>query len=68
MRNAILMVADSLTTQNRKRVFDFAAANGLLAIYEFDFLVRRGGLISYSVDLDEGMAVRSSVAGYGTVP
>ena len=53
--DAILMVADSLTTLNRKRVFDFAAANGLPAIYEFDFLVRDGGLMSYSVDLDEGM-------------
>ena len=53
--DAILMVAASLTTLNRKRVFDFAAANGLPAIYEFDFLVREGGLMSYSADLDEGM-------------
>ena len=53
--DAILMVADSLTTLNRKHVFDFAMANRLPAIYEFDFLVRDGGLMSYSVDLDEAM-------------
>ncbi len=53
MPDAILMVADSLTNLNRKRVFDFAAANKLPAIYEFDFLVRDGGLMSYGPDLTE---------------
>lgn len=51
--DAILMVADSLTNLNRKRVFDFAAARKLPAIYEFDFLVRDGGLMSYGPDLTE---------------
>jgi putative ABC transport system substrate-binding protein len=48
--DAILMVTDSLTLLNRKRVFEFAAAHRLPAIYEFDFLVRDGGLMSYGPD------------------
>jgi putative ABC transport system substrate-binding protein len=47
------MVADSLTVLNRKRVFEFAAARKLPAIYEYDFLVRDGGLMSYGPDLTE---------------
>ena len=42
--DAIMTVADSLTNLNRKRVFDFAAARKLPAIY--DFLARDGGLAS----------------------
>jgi putative tryptophan/tyrosine transport system substrate-binding protein len=53
MPDAILMVSDSLTTLNRKRVFEFAAAKKLPAIYEYDFLVRDGGLMSYGPDLTE---------------
>ena len=54
MPDAILMVSDSLTTTlNRKLVFEFAAAHRLPAIYEFDFLVRDGGLMSYGPDVDE---------------
>ena len=51
--DAILMVSDSLTTLNRKRVFEYAAAHRLPAIYEFDSLVREGGLMSYGADLKE---------------
>jgi putative tryptophan/tyrosine transport system substrate-binding protein len=51
--DAILMVADALTNLNRKRVFEFAAARKLPAIYEYDFLVRDGGLMSYGPDLTE---------------
>jgi putative ABC transport system substrate-binding protein len=51
--DAILMVSDSLTTLNRKRVIDFAAAQRLPAIYEWEFIAREGGLMSYSMDLDE---------------
>jgi len=53
MPDAILMVTDSLTNLNRKRVFDFAAAHRLPAIYEFDSLARDGGLMSYGPDFDE---------------
>jgi putative tryptophan/tyrosine transport system substrate-binding protein len=56
MPDAILMVSDSLTMLNRKRVFDFATAHRLPAIYEFDFVVRDGGLMSYAPDLDESFA------------
>ncbi len=51
--DAILMVSDSLTTLNRKLVFEFAAAHRLPAIYEFDSLVRDGGLMSYGPDVNE---------------
>jgi len=51
--DAILMVADALTTLNRRRVFEFAAAKKLPAIYEYDFLVRDGGLMSYGAELTE---------------
>jgi putative ABC transport system substrate-binding protein len=51
--DAILMVSDSLTMLNRKRVFEYAAAHRLPAIYEFDFMVREGGLMSYGADLKE---------------
>jgi putative ABC transport system substrate-binding protein len=53
MPDAILMVADALTILNRKRVYDFAAAKKLPAIYEYDFLVRDGGLMSYGPDMTE---------------
>src|SRR5262249_41287627 len=42
--DAILMVTDALTSLNRKRIFEFAAQQRLPAIYEYDFLVRDGGL------------------------
>jgi putative ABC transport system substrate-binding protein len=59
--DAILMVSDSLTTLNRKRVFDFAAAKKLPAIYEYDFLVRDGGLMSYGADLGESFQRAASM-------
>ena len=51
--DAILMVTDALTGLNRKRVFEFAAEHKLPAIYEYDFLVRDGGLMSYGPDMNE---------------
>jgi len=51
--DAILMVADALTNLNRKRVFEFAAERKIPAIYEYDFLARDGGLMSYGPDLTE---------------
>ena len=51
--DAILMVSDVLTTLNRKRVIDFAAEHKLPAIFEYDFLVREGGLMSYGPDVTE---------------
>jgi putative ABC transport system substrate-binding protein len=51
--DAILMVTDALTVLNRKRVFDLAAEQKLPAIYEYDNLVRDGGLMSYGPDMSE---------------
>jgi len=45
--DAILMVSDSLTVLNRKRVVEFAAVNRLPTIFETAALVREGGLMSY---------------------
>jgi putative tryptophan/tyrosine transport system substrate-binding protein len=53
--DAILMVADALTILNRKRVFDYAAAHRLPAIYEQDLFVRDGGLMSYGADFKESL-------------
>ncbi len=53
--DAILMVADALTNLNRKRVFEFAAARKIPAIYEYDFLARDGGLMSYGPDITESL-------------
>jgi len=44
------MVSDALTTLNRKRVYDYAAAHRLPAIYEYDNYVKEGGLMSYGPD------------------
>ena len=51
--DAILMVSDSLTLLNRKRVIDYAAAHRLPAIYEAESIVRDGGLMSYGADSRE---------------
>ncbi len=51
--DAILMVADVLTNLNRKRVYDYAGQHHIPALYEYDFFVRDGGLMSYGPDLKE---------------
>ena len=51
--DAILMVSDPLTILNRQRVFDYALAHRLPAIYENDPYARGGGLMSYGADLHE---------------
>ena len=52
--DAILLVADVLTNLNRKRVFDYAAAHHIPALYEYDIpWVHDGGLMSYGPDLQE---------------
>jgi putative ABC transport system substrate-binding protein len=56
MPDAIFMVSDALTSFNRKRVIEFAAAHRLPAIYEDGGYVRDGGLMSYGPDSNEGLA------------
>jgi putative ABC transport system substrate-binding protein len=53
MPDGILMVSDALTLLNRQRVAEFAALHRIPAIYERAFIVREGGLISFSGDLNE---------------
>ena len=60
--DAILMVTDVLTLLNRKRVFDYAAAHRLPAIYEQDFMTRDGGLMSYGADAKESFDVAAALA------
>lgn len=55
MPDGILMVTDILTRLNRKKVFDFAAAHRVPAIYEMDDFVRDGGLMSYGPDRKEAI-------------
>jgi putative ABC transport system substrate-binding protein len=63
MPDAILMVTDALTNLNRKRVFEFAAAHRLPAIYEDDRFVRDGGLMSYGPDLNESLTRVAALVG-----
>ena len=61
--DAILMVADSLTILNRKRIFDFAAEHRIPALYEYDYLARDGGLMSYGPDLKESFERAADLVG-----
>ena len=62
MPDAILMVTDSLTILNRKRVFDFALVHKVPAIYEQDFMTRDGGLMSYGADARESFDRAAALA------
>jgi putative tryptophan/tyrosine transport system substrate-binding protein len=59
--DAILMVSDALTALNRKRVYEYAAARRLPAIYESDNYVRDGGLMSYGADAVESYTRAASL-------
>ena len=48
--DALMMVTDALTTLNRQRVVDYAAAQRIPAMYEIGAVVRSGGLMSYGAD------------------
>ena len=53
--DAMFLVADALTNLNRQRVIEFAAAQRIPAMYEFGFIVRDGGLISYGPNDADGL-------------
>ena len=59
--DGLFMVADGLTALNRKRIVDFARSKRLPAMYEFSFIVREGGLMSYGPDLEETFAQAASL-------
>ena len=48
--DALMMLTDALTTLTRQRVFDYAAAHRIPAMYEFRSSVQAGGLMSYGSD------------------
>src|SRR5215469_3629478 len=61
--DAIFMVADALTTLNRKRVIDYAAMHHIPAMYEYDVPnVTDGGLMSYGPDVKECMTSAAELA------
>lgn len=60
--DAILMVTDSLTLLNRKRVFEYALEHRLPAIYEQDFMAHDGGLMSYGADARESFDRAAALA------
>jgi putative ABC transport system substrate-binding protein len=51
--DGLFLVTDALTVLNRQRVIDFARLHRIPAMYEFGFLVRDGGLMSYGPDPDD---------------
>jgi putative tryptophan/tyrosine transport system substrate-binding protein len=51
--DALFLVADALTSLNRKRVMEFAELHRIPAMYEFGFIVQGGGLMSYGPNLDD---------------
>jgi putative ABC transport system substrate-binding protein len=52
--DAMFLVADFLTSSNRKQLIEFAATHRIPAMYEFSFIVRDGGLMSYGPSFEEG--------------
>jgi ABC-type uncharacterized transport system substrate-binding protein len=51
--DALFLVTDALTLLNRKRVIEFAALHRIPAMYEVNFLVQDGGLMSYGASFDD---------------
>jgi putative ABC transport system substrate-binding protein len=51
--DAMFLVADALTNLNRSRVIEFAATHRIPAMYEFSFIVRDGGLMSYGPSAED---------------
>jgi putative ABC transport system substrate-binding protein len=51
--DAMFLVADGLTTMNRKLLIEFAATHRIPTMYEFNFIVRDGGLMSYGPSFED---------------
>jgi putative ABC transport system substrate-binding protein len=51
--DAMFLVADAVTSTHRKQLIEFAATHRIPAMYEFSFLVRDGGLMSYGPSPEE---------------
>jgi ABC-type uncharacterized transport system substrate-binding protein len=50
---ALFMITDMLTTPQRRRILDFAAAHRLPVMYEVRELVKEGGLLAYGPNMLE---------------
>jgi hypothetical protein len=50
--DAMFLVTDALTLLNRRRVLEYVEAKRIPAMFEYGFLVRDGGLLSYGADQD----------------
>jgi putative tryptophan/tyrosine transport system substrate-binding protein len=57
---ALLLLSDSLTLLNRKRILEFAETSTIPTMYEIGSLVQDGGLISYGPNLED-ILIRSAV-------
>jgi len=51
--NALFVVTDPLTLQNRNEIVRLAAANRIPTVYEFGEFVRAGGLVAYAPSITE---------------
>jgi putative ABC transport system substrate-binding protein len=55
--DALFLVADALTFQNRKRVADFAEQHRIPAMYEFGAWIQGGGLMAYGPSAEDSYRV-----------
>ena len=55
--DALFLVADALTVQNRERVIDFTGMRRIPAMYETGSFVQSGGLMSYGPNPDDSFKV-----------
>ena len=53
--NALIVLADGVTTTNQRRIVELAAKHRLPAIYQFREFVDAGGLISYGMNVSRQM-------------
>jgi putative ABC transport system substrate-binding protein len=51
--DVLFLVADVLTSMNRKRVIDYATTHRIPAMYEFSSFVQDGGLMSYGPSIED---------------
>ena len=53
--DALMMLTDALTNLNRQRVLDYVSSRQIPGIYEFGYVVKAGGLVSYGSDPSESL-------------
>ena len=58
--DALFLVTDALTLLNRQRVIDFSLSHRIPAMYEFNTLVRDGGLMSYGANQDDNFRLAAA--------